>query len=143
MAPQNTKTKRKKPSQKSEPSICYSIMTEVFYLRKILRLRLSAITKSFFKQQYHLFSTSIVKEKTHQLTENNSGGGRVKGKWVTLPPLSSSINVVSLGKRISHLSIVGDIDSIETMTSALKWVNRCCPHLPRSLVQKLFRLRQV
>ncbi|XP_057516744.1 RNA pseudouridine synthase 4, mitochondrial-like [Amaranthus tricolor] len=118
-------------------------MTEVFYLRKILRLRLSAITKSFFKQQYHLFSTSIVKEKTHQLTENNSGGGRVKGKWVTLPPFSSSINVVSLGKRISHRSIVGDIDSIETMTSALKWVNRCCPHLPRSLVQKLFRLRQV
>ncbi|KAL0387045.1 UNVERIFIED_CONTAM: RNA pseudouridine synthase 4, mitochondrial [Sesamum radiatum] len=27
--------------------------------------------------------------------------------------------------------------------TALKWIIKCCPHLPRSLVQKLFRLRQV
>ncbi|KAA8545818.1 hypothetical protein F0562_020731 [Nyssa sinensis] len=30
-----------------------------------------------------------------------------------------------------------------TTTTALKWILRCCPQLPRSLVQKLFRLRQV
>ncbi|KAJ8640684.1 hypothetical protein MRB53_017378 [Persea americana] len=61
-----------------------------------------------------------------------------KGQWLKLPPYSSSINPSLVGKAISRRSLVSD-----TSTTALKWVLQCCPHLPRSLVQKLFRLRQV
>ncbi|KAL4181248.1 hypothetical protein AMTRI_Chr12g236260 [Amborella trichopoda] len=55
-------------------------------------------------------------------------------KWFTLPSfpgasLSPSISTAKTAKAPS--------------TTALKWVLRCCPQVPRSLIQKLFRLRQV
>ncbi|KAH1267869.1 RNA pseudouridine synthase 4, mitochondrial [Glycine max] len=53
-------------------------------------------------------------------------------KWLTLPPVSASS---SASVELNQLS--------STPTTALKWVVRCCPHLPRALVHKLFRLRQV
>ncbi|KAI3497366.1 hypothetical protein L1887_39924 [Cichorium endivia] len=65
-----------------------------------------------------------------------------KGKWLTLPPFNLTVNGASLGKDIvgrRQSTIEGDANR----TTALKWVMRCCPQLPRSLVQKLFRLRQV
>ncbi|XP_058080541.1 RNA pseudouridine synthase 4, mitochondrial [Magnolia sinica] len=70
-----------------------------------------------------------------------------KGKWLTLPPFSSSsVDASLLGKRIFGRhpsdSKETEVDAAATMT-ALKWVLRCCPQLPRCLVQKLFRLRQV
>jgi len=44
------------------------------------------------------------------------------GKWLTLPPVTVSTTVNSC---------------------ALKWVIRCCPQLPKPLIHKLFRLKQV
>lgn len=124
-------------------------MTQLLFLRKLLRSPAAAAAakfQTFYQQQCYRFA-SAVKDETHQSTEKNGGGGggggRGKGKWVTLPPYTSTVNAASLGKRICRWSIEGGNESIETTTSALKWVLRCCPHLPQSLVQKLFRLRQV
>ncbi|XP_038705603.1 RNA pseudouridine synthase 4, mitochondrial isoform X3 [Tripterygium wilfordii] len=69
-----------------------------------------------------------------------------EGKWFTLPPYSSTINGSALGRALcasggSNGGADKAVSSAET--TALKWVLRCCPDLPRSLVQKLFRLRQV
>ncbi|KAL5707091.1 hypothetical protein ACHQM5_025181 [Ranunculus cassubicifolius] len=60
------------------------------------------------------------------------------GKWLTLPPYTTTINPNSVAKHLSRSTI-----NTTTSTTALKWILRCCPHLSRSLVQKLFRLKQV
>ncbi|XP_042499558.1 RNA pseudouridine synthase 4, mitochondrial [Macadamia integrifolia] len=69
-----------------------------------------------------------------------------KGKWLTLPPFTSTIDAASVAKELSgrrsDRNGEGGSSTTDT-TTALKWVLRCCPNIPRSLVQKLFRLRQV
>ena len=68
-----------------------------------------------------------------------------KGKWVTLPPFAPAVDASSLGRVLSghRTDLKGGNTSAGASTTALKWIVRCCPQLPRSLVQKLFRLRQV
>ncbi|KAL3730419.1 hypothetical protein ACJRO7_027437 [Eucalyptus globulus] len=70
------------------------------------------------------------------------GGDRVRGDWLTLPPFDRAVvDGAALGRELSR---GGSAEPGEAATmTALKWVLRCCPELPRSLVQKLFRLRQV
>lgn len=94
---------------------------------------------SFHHHQSH-FSTKIVTadDKTHVNNDSNSNDNERRGKWFTLPPFTSTINGSALGKELA-----GGSRSARTETPALKWVLRCCPDLPRSLIQKLFRLRQV
>ncbi|CAA6670587.1 unnamed protein product [Spirodela intermedia] len=58
--------------------------------------------------------------------------------FASLPPLA---NVASLGKDLARGR--RPMEPNLASTTALKWVRRCCPHLPVSLVQKLFRLRQI
>ena len=58
---------------------------------------------------------------TRQLQLQSKDIDKHDAKWLNLPPFSLT----------------------PTPTTALKWVLRCCPHLPRTLVHKLFRLRQV
>ncbi|KAJ4963502.1 hypothetical protein NE237_023441 [Protea cynaroides] len=75
-------------------------------------------------------------------------GSTLKGKWLTLPPYTYTIDAASVAKELSGRRFdrngQGSCSSTNTnSTTALKWVLRCCPHLPRALVQKLFRLRQV
>ncbi|XVE66778.1 hypothetical protein DITRI_Ditri08aG0106400 [Diplodiscus trichospermus] len=71
---------------------------------------------------------------------NHEGNSEEKeSKWFTLPPFAKTVNASVLRAKLAgkpHLE-AGD------ETTALKWVLKCCPELPRSLVQKLFRLRQV
>ncbi|KAK1395081.1 RNA pseudouridine synthase 4, mitochondrial [Heracleum sosnowskyi] len=62
-----------------------------------------------------------------------------QGKWLTLPPFTHTINGSSLGKEIYSKESPED----KGETTAFKWIIKCCPQLPKSLVQKLFRLRQV
>ncbi|KAG6469810.1 RNA pseudouridine synthase 4, mitochondrial-like [Zingiber officinale] len=64
---------------------------------------------------------------------------RPKREWRTLPPFVPPVDAAAVGKELSGLRPPA---ATESMT-ALKWVRRCCPDLPMSLVQKLFRLRQV
>ncbi|XP_021750806.1 RNA pseudouridine synthase 4, mitochondrial-like [Chenopodium quinoa] len=121
-------------------------MTGPLFFRQVLRSPAAAAKfETFYQQQCHRFTSAAVKQETHQSTAKNDGGdgGRGKGKWVTVPPYTSTVNVDSLGRRLSRRDIEAQNESIRTTMSALKWVVRCCPHLPQSLVQKLFRLRQV
>uniref|UniRef100_A0A1J3JG00 RNA pseudouridine synthase 4, mitochondrial n=1 Tax=Noccaea caerulescens TaxID=107243 RepID=A0A1J3JG00_NOCCA len=65
-----------------------------------------------------------------------------RGKWLTLPPFYPTVDAAAVGKELSSDgdSVKGSTDGSST---ALRWILRCRPDLPRSLVQKLFRLRQV
>lgn len=65
-----------------------------------------------------------------------------RGKWLTLPPFSPTVDGSALGKELfsDGDSVKGSTDG---STTALRWILRCRPDLPRNLVLKLFRLRQV
>ncbi|GAA0166688.1 RNA processing factor [Lithospermum erythrorhizon] len=63
--------------------------------------------------------------------------GKKEEGWYRLPEFRLSIDGASVGKAIANSN------NITTNPSAIKWVFRCCPELPTSLVHKLFRLRQV
>ncbi|KAK2664983.1 hypothetical protein Ddye_003557 [Dipteronia dyeriana] len=76
---------------------------------------------------------------TKTLTSTNDNNDNSKrGKWVTLPPFTTTISGAALGKQLAGVS-----SGATAEMTAVKWVLRCCPELPRSLIQKLFRLRQV
>ena len=94
-----------------------------------LRLCISAI-----HALHSHYTTSTTKEPKHYNNNKNNG------KWYTLPPFTPTLNAAALGKELSARSSQSKAD---VSTTALKWVLKCCPDLPRSLVQKLFRLRQV
>lgn len=65
--------------------------------------------------------------------------GERAAKWLSLPPFSPPIDSSLISKEIAGHPC---LEKREPFT-ALKWVRRCCPEIPMSLVQKLFRLRQV
>ncbi|XP_047341617.1 RNA pseudouridine synthase 4, mitochondrial [Impatiens glandulifera] len=65
------------------------------------------------------------------------------GRWLTLPPFTPTINGDSLGKKLAAGGSSSSKDEVTTSMTALKWVFKCCPDIPKSLVQKIFRLRQV
>ncbi|KAJ4841952.1 hypothetical protein Tsubulata_025671 [Turnera subulata] len=93
-------------------------------------------------QAFHLLPRSNYSTNTDsftQLQDNNKSNANDRGKWFTLPPYTSTVNGAALGKA---MSTNGSVKSVNE-TTALKWVLQCCPQLPRNLVQKLFRLRQV
>ncbi|KAJ8763414.1 hypothetical protein K2173_002297 [Erythroxylum novogranatense] len=97
----------------------------------LLQSRRSAISVSvMFQRQY-------ATQKNHSDNEDNQNE---RGKWFTLPPYTPTTSGSTLGKALLSASAIPETDAEMT---ALKWVLRCCPELPRSLVQKLFRLRQV
>lgn len=91
---------------------------------------------------YSTATSSLKGEEEEEEGEAVERERKGKGQWLKLPPYSSSINPSLVGKAISRRSLVSDTSTTASST-ALKWVLQCCPHLPRSLVQKLFRLRQV
>lgn len=114
-------------------------------IRHHLLRRYSAVSRSpavsarspgfsqFLPKPNLLYSTTA----TEVESPRNRKEGDTVGKWYTLPTYTHSVNPSALGKELSgSSSAAGDL-------TAIKWVLRCCPHLPRSLVQKLFRLRQV
>lgn len=90
-----------------------------------------------------LFGSVCHSLQSHSYDQSRAsdGGARngVKGKWFILPPFDGSADGASLGRELVSQSSA----ATSTATTAIKWVTRCCPDLPRSLVQKLFRLRQV
>jgi len=67
-----------------------------------------------------------------------SVGRQLEEKWLTLPPVAASGTVAVKGERKGKGNELSS-----TPTTALKWIVRCCPSLPISLLHKLFRLRQV
>lgn len=87
------------------------------------------LTKEIYEQQrYHATSTAT--------NEENCEKEKSYDQWLILPPFSSGADGSSIGKKLYG-------QPVDTNMTALKWILKCCPHLPRCLVQKLFRLRQV
>ncbi|KDP45903.1 hypothetical protein JCGZ_15463 [Jatropha curcas] len=117
-------------------------MPETAFLCRVLRFP-SALTIS---NRYSVSAAGILRchylsnhTQTSLKDQNYKIDDKKKGKWFTLPPYTSTISGSALGKALS----VSISEKLANETTALKWVLRCCPELPRSLVQKLFRLRQV
>ncbi|KAK3017066.1 hypothetical protein RJ639_006997 [Escallonia herrerae] len=110
----------------------WSYLEELERGRRSLRLRNDP---TYYDRQSH-YATA-----TDALTGGENGNK--KDKWFTLPPFASTIDGSAIGKDISRRRSGNRGESPTSTTTALKWVTRCCPQLPRSLVQKLFRLRQV
>ncbi|KAJ0077401.1 hypothetical protein Patl1_35420 [Pistacia atlantica] len=105
-------------------------MVDPSLLRRFLlfRLQLCSVTRGGAGLSISAFQ--------RQYTTNKDDNDK-RGKWFTLPPFGSSINGSALGKQLAGCSRV-----VTSETTAVKWVIRCCPQLPRNLIQKLFRLRQ-
>jgi hypothetical protein len=122
-------------------------MAELLLLRQSRRLMLSLSSRchALAIRPYlqstlngHGFSTSSAQEQE----EDPCANGR--SKWLELSPFAPQIDTAALARKISGERAAGKSHESEaTKTSAIKWVRRCCPDLPLSLVQKLFRLRQV
>ncbi|XP_012450617.1 RNA pseudouridine synthase 4, mitochondrial [Gossypium raimondii] len=115
-------------------------------LRRLLRSQLSADdggTGFIIAAIYHLrphYST------TTEFSDEGNSEKKKESKWFTLPPFAKTVNASELGAKLARKNHLKSATSAETSayeTTALKWVLKCCPELPRNLVQKLFRLRQV
>ncbi|KAH6811820.1 Pseudouridine synthase family protein [Perilla frutescens var. frutescens] len=112
-------------------------MAERLLLRQIIR-RLQPysaapsckiiLSKAIYEQQCFYSAAAATNVENYEKKRNN--------QWLILPPFTPTADGCSIGKRLCGRPG-------ETNTTALKWILKCCPHLPRSLVQKLFRLRQV
>ncbi|GJN40259.1 hypothetical protein PR202_gb29447 [Eleusine coracana subsp. coracana] len=73
----------------------------------------------------------------HAALDSGSGEGKKK-RWVELPPFAP-LDANAAARAISR----GDGEGPCSNATAIRWVRRCCPHLPASLVHKLFRQRKV
>ncbi|OMO73995.1 Pseudouridine synthase, RsuA/RluB/C/D/E/F [Corchorus capsularis] len=113
-------------------------------LRRFLRSQQSAtagsseLVISALNQLRSHFSTTPELSTGHLENEVNSEKKK-RSEWLTLPPFTKTVSASVLGAKLAGKHHLKPADE----TTALKWVVRCCPELPRSLVQKLFRLRQV
>ncbi|XP_060168164.1 RNA pseudouridine synthase 4, mitochondrial isoform X1 [Lycium barbarum] len=92
----------------------------------LLRRVVKTPHSSFYRCQCYCGTTV-----TDNKNENEKGN-----KWFTLPPFTAAVNGAALGRELAGVKM-------DNSVTALKWIQRCCPELPKSLVQKLFRLRQV
>ncbi|KAG7577861.1 Pseudouridine synthase catalytic domain superfamily [Arabidopsis thaliana x Arabidopsis arenosa] len=96
-------------------------------------------TISAFKDPTKSLSAAAHQSRSYSTAQTDDS----RGKWLTLPPFSPTIDGTVVGK-----GLLSDGDSVKastdnSKTTALRWILRCRPDLPRTLVQKLFRLRQV
>ncbi|CAN0878882.1 RNA pseudouridine synthase 4, mitochondrial [Linum grandiflorum] len=114
-------------------------MKELNLLRRSL-LHHRRLTSSHQPLLQSLYSTNAEQSERQDSQINNSSR---TPKWFTLPPFTSTVNGSAVGKAISSSSSSPAGNHPTSETTALKWVLRSCPQLPRSLVQKLFRLKQV
>lgn len=111
-------------------------------LRRHLRSPPSIISAAYRDPIRALYAANQLRSYTTALADD--GDNDPRGKWLTLPPFSPTIDAAKVGKELSFEdgeSIVKG--STDGSTTALRWILRCRPDLPRNLVQKLFRLRQV
>ncbi|RLN35670.1 RNA pseudouridine synthase 4, mitochondrial-like [Panicum miliaceum] len=69
----------------------------------------------------------------------SDGGEGNRKQWMELPPFAP-LDANAAARAISR---GGGGEGACSNATAIRWVRRCCPHMPASLVQKLFRLRKV
>jgi hypothetical protein len=104
----------------------------------IFRRRAAAAAPKPIQQYLAGLSTAV----EHVIPEDNghiAGGEENKKRWVELPrfaPLDANATA-----RAIYRGDGGEGACFNA--TAIRWVRHCCPHVPASLVQKLFRLRKV
>ncbi|KAK9287165.1 hypothetical protein L1049_015576 [Liquidambar formosana] len=126
-------------------------MTDHFLLRRVLLRSPTASAAAATEAVARICISALHERRCHYATttdgvvEKREIKNKKKGKWFTLPPYVSTVDGSALGKELSCSRGSGGTtkNNAAAAATALKWVLRCCPKLPRSLVQKLFRLRQV
>ncbi|OAE25881.1 hypothetical protein AXG93_2145s1810 [Marchantia polymorpha subsp. ruderalis] len=71
-------------------------------------------------------------------------------KWVELPPVPKAVPMrPTWGEKLSEADGSYEEDEKHEIEfgahelTAVRWVAKCCPSVPNSLIQKLFRLRQI
>lgn len=116
-------------------------MVAVCILHRVIFRRLRSNTDAVGLRE--TLAAVISQRQYFSNTAVNPGGEKSReendNKWLILPPFTPFADGSEIGKLISRKK-----DSAASpATTALKWILICRPHLPRSLVQKLFRLRQV
>ncbi|XP_050208762.1 RNA pseudouridine synthase 4, mitochondrial [Mercurialis annua] len=114
-------------------------MPQPTFLRRILLFQSSFPISNLRILRSHSSTAAAAQTQYLQNEKPNESKLKNRGKFLTLPPYSSTISSSALGKALSSASKT----VAASETTALKWVLNCCPELPRNLVQKLFRLRQV
>ncbi|XP_051132363.1 RNA pseudouridine synthase 4, mitochondrial [Andrographis paniculata] len=110
-------------------------MMERIVLREVIRQWRQSAAATTFK------GTSTFERKYCHLM-SNADEGEISRKeynhdrWLILPPFDPAFDGYLIEKKILGTSV-------NSNTTVLKWILKCCPQFPRSFVQKLFRLRQV
>ncbi|KAL9141474.1 hypothetical protein ABFS82_14G106300 [Erythranthe guttata] len=108
--------------------------------RQLLRQMFRHLRPSAAVSSVRGISTKEINEHTRcyatAATAENCEKEKNYDQWLTLPPFNPNADGCSIGKRLSG-------QPADANTTALKWILKCCPHIPRCLVQKLFRLRQI
>ncbi|KAL0559735.1 hypothetical protein IC582_000102 [Cucumis melo] len=95
----------------------------------------------YFSIFHVLKSTLALSNASEPVSQQKNEKG--SNRWFTLPPYTATVNASILGNRILNRGAQAEVETSTAAITALKWVIHCCPELPRSLVQKLFRLRKV
>ncbi|KAG8364229.1 hypothetical protein BUALT_Bualt19G0106500 [Buddleja alternifolia] len=89
------------------------------------------LTRTIYEQHYYYATAAATNGENCKKMEKKNDE-----KWLILPSFNGAADGSSIGKKLSGVPA-------DANTTALTWILKCCPHLPRCLVQKLFRLRQV
>lgn len=92
---------------------------------------------------FHELKSTFALSNTSETISEEKNEKKGFNRWFTLPPYTATVDGSVLGNRILNQGSQAEDETSTTAITALKWVLRCCPELPRSLVQKLFRLRKV
>ncbi|KAM3256465.1 hypothetical protein ACQJBY_049121 [Aegilops geniculata] len=95
------------------------------------------------QQPYAGLATAAARQDALEATGEDSGRPDKgnKNRWMELPPFAP-VDAAAAARAIFRGQGGDEIEGSSNST-AIRWVRRCCPHLPASLVQKLFRLRKV
>ncbi|CAM0950627.1 unnamed protein product [Alopecurus aequalis] len=94
-------------------------------------------------QPYAGLTTAAARHEALDTVGEESGGPDKgnKNRWMELPPFAP-VDAAAAARAIFR-GEAGDENEGSSHSTAIRWVRRCCPQLPASLVQKLFRLRKV
>ncbi|KAM0844803.1 hypothetical protein ACQ4PT_056817 [Festuca glaucescens] len=95
------------------------------------------------QQPYASLATAAARHDALDTVGEESGGPDKgnKNRWMELPPFAP-VDAAAAARAIFR-GEGGDEKKGSSNSTAIRWVRRCCPQLPASLVQKLFRLRKV
>ncbi|XP_020552921.1 RNA pseudouridine synthase 4, mitochondrial isoform X2 [Sesamum indicum] len=75
------------------------------------------LTKTVSEQQYYCSTAAATNGE-------NCGKGKNDSRWLMLPPFDPAVDGSSIGKKLCG-------EPTDSSMTALKWIVKCCPHLPR------------